>query len=372
MHNDKWISTLIWSSILTLGCLGLVTRQFYLPIELLLLPMFFKMKWDVRFIYGFYYLTFSAFIGFISSQYFDLPFPWHDYLALSLALMILTTLAKGDSIGYIWRYARGSFFIFVISAFIGLAIGNFYFGSGVLDFRLLGLSLNPNQIGLYAISLAVILDSTTSNLRSRFIYLSICFIIGVLSGSDAYLVAVAVWFISVMIKIVFARHWFNIIKAFCLFSLIILTIILYELDFDVQALERLNRWYFAFSLLSDFPYAGIFGFGIGPYGPPFAYTFSDELFLDKSISVAGTEFHNSFIDFFISFGLIGFVLIILLMRSFPGRIVVTPGLLGLLAYAFFHLTFRHPIFWVAILASTRDMHILVPIFYKKLPTPSAR
>ena len=346
---------------IAVGGFGYVYQEMPVLPVILLLPAILLLTKTPENIIFYFYLAMTFLYAVLVRNHLNLPINVTDILAIFLCFSIFSFCAKNVHVLRHSRIFRNLvFFQLFISVVIGVLEANYYYGGGILPIRFKGANLNPNQLGLYAFSTWVIIWNL-SNTRSFFKYLlcSFCGLVAVASGSDAIFAAISATLI--------ARLATNrILKALGIFMLCILVVFspLIASYFGLpvepasQVAERLNRWLFVIPLLIDYPFALLAGLGPGPYGPSFANTFVSVVTVPTFSDLAETEFHNSVLDFFVSFGAIGVLVFGRTIARCCGRIQFSPLFFGLFTFSLFHLSYRHPIFWVAALFAISAPNVL--------------
>jgi hypothetical protein len=247
------------------------------------------------------------------------------------------------------------FYIFLLSLIVGIVLLSNYVTTSDNVFRVLGLTKNPNQVGLYALGLLILYNQLGSEVKFLLAKKIILIIIGLSSGSDAYFLAMIIWVFSFLLVKIFPRYW---LLNLCIILLIIFGIILANIDIvplSLQIYERANRWLFFIPLMQESPHAFFIGHGLGNFGPDFTSTHVHKFIDNFYLNVAGTEFHNSYLDYLASFGVLGFLLIFYIIYSSKLIFFIRPSLIALAVFSAFHLTFRHPFFWFVLLVATTNL-----------------
>jgi hypothetical protein len=333
------------------GGAGVLIANFPLLLILILTPSIFIFRKNILNLIFFIYIAITACYSVYSRAMFHLSLDFHDAAAIMLSMSVFSYCCM--HIDYIKsRPHLAYFFVYflIFSSLVGLYIGNYYFGSGLLNFRLVGLTTNPNQMALYALcALIAVKKSCIRPLVSNVMQI-LCILVGAFSGSDAFFVAISVIFIlRLFLEVGMITRAFVFAFFVAVIPIVFINIGHVNIELDSQSLERFNRWIYALRIFFDYPHVIFFGFGPGAYGPAFDSTFSDFVGFSSGVEIVGTEFHNTFLDFFVSFGLLGLVFFGIFIKSNLRNIAITPEFVGLLAFSSFHLVYRHPIFWLALI-----------------------
>ncbi len=301
-----------------------------------------------------YSLLYGVF-GVISQLYFSLPFKFYDSVAICLSLILVNYfIQRRLYLDHRLLLRRAILIYLVLSLIVGLFAGNFYLGGGAIGFRFLGITENPNQLGLYAACSLVILQVFGGGGYFSALCKVMALLLGVLSGSDAFYVACFAYLFLLFLS----RGNINfLVGIFSILLFIIFSITYFDIaSLGLQATERLNRWWCFWSLIARYPFSLLVGFGATAVGPSFDITFKDEVISSCAFDVSGTEFHNSYFDFIAAFGIVGFLVFYMffsgLLNKRVGlfRLITTPEFGFLAVFAAFHLVYRHPVFWIAIVS----------------------
>lgn len=352
MKHTKLICNYYIPLAVALGGFGYVYQEMPLLPVILFIPAVFLLNKTPRNTIFCVYLAMTFLYSVLVTKYLNIKINVRDITAIFLCFSIFTFCAKNMDILYHSRtFGRLMFFQLFISVVIGVLEANYYYGGSILPIRFKGASLNPNQLGLYAFSTWVIIWNL-SNMRSfyKFLLCSFCGVVAVASGSDAIFAAIG----ATVVASLMSSHQLKAlgILMMCilvLFSLLIASYYGGDVEVSSQVAERFNRWLFLIPLLIDYPFAFLAGLGPGPYGPSFANTAVAAVAVPRFSDLSGMEFHNSVLDFFVSFGAIGVVYFGHTIARCCGRIQYSPLFFGLITFSLFHLSYRHPIFWVAAL-----------------------
>jgi len=206
---------------------------------------------------------------------------------------------------------------------------------------------NPNQLGLWALCLLVILSVITNILKTKVLYaippLLLCSLFIIISASRAALVGCILFWMFYIIKS--RKHVF----IFITISLVAFLFINYNFDLELKNftaleynLERLQSDDLSgdrsfggrgYDRIGNYPQYLLFGAGEGP-----SERFNEDI-----------ELHSVFANIFFSYGIIGFLLFISAFASFTKKISKEVIVL-ILALAFFgtvHMSLRVPFFWIA-------------------------
>lgn len=238
--------------------------------------------------------------------------------------------------------------------------------------RFTGWSENPNQLGFWLAATpflaAYLLTITRSNLTRTIAMLSFLasIVMGAISLSDALFIG---WASGGLILGAFALKQFpklfNLGKNRALTSwltifsfAIVLSMILPQLSEvignkahkvlfeNAETADRLSRWGYAIQALWGSP---AFGYGWGSFSGPY-YPF------------AGEEAHNTWLDWVLSTGLAGLVLLLRFQFQIVKGLIARANLwllAGVASYfgvMFFHYVLRHPIFWFFITIALMQAH----------------
>lgn len=259
------------------------------------------------------------------------------------------------------------FIYFVIITSVGLSL--FYdaaiiagFSSFYYESRFSGLSLNPNQTAMHALSiivtgLAVLLKIDRDQRLLR--YLSVMAIFSALffgwyTYSDAFVISLVP--VSAAIALAISRKFFLTLKAAIAVGMLLtaLTTVVLALAFPQQISSVLDGFLSGLQTgnqdsdreilwrhgIQAWEASPIIGNGPGGWS-------------GISMPFQGTEAHNSYIDWLTIVGLAGFIPFALsigtVFRLNVGRHLTSYfALLAILIFASFHFMFRLPIFWLPI------------------------
>lgn len=258
--------------------------------------------------------------------------------------------------------------------------------------RFQGLTTNPNQAALFYLSVLMIgvsllvSGSGLSNLKKAALVASalVALVLGFATDSDAFKISIVVLVGGVGIASAIRLNKINtdIVVMSILFGIAAaLLLYAYDADFVEDAIEqatfsltygeqdtvRVLLWQNGLLAWYEAP---IFGNGPGAWS-------------GISGPFNATEAHNAFIDWLSIAGIIGMIPIIWLFSrifKYPlsGNVVSYATLIALIAFAFFHFTFRQPFYWIplfAALAIARPRKLLGPsqrpASDEKLTSPAA-
>ena len=348
---EKYVCDFYIPLVLAVGGFGYVFRDIGSLSIVLLTPALLLTGKNKQNVFFLAYLSTTFIYSLATTQYFGLGINTHDFLAIVICYSIFSFCAKNVDLLKSSRYFRKLIFLqLLISIAVGMIESNFYSGGSVLPHRFLGATLNPNQLGLYAFATGVIIWYLPNAVSQKYVWCSICLIVAISSGSDAVFAAIIVTLLMALTRAPTLR----IIAILAAVILVMFSPFLVpggSVDFlaQQQVFERLNRWLFVIPLVFEYPLVVLVGFGPGPYGPSFENTFLSGVIVPGNSDISATEFHNSILDFFVSFGVIGTVIFGRAILTCCGRIQYSPLFFGLVTFSLFHLSYRHPIFWVAIL-----------------------
>ncbi len=223
--------------------------------------------------------------------------------------------------------------------------GNFYYGTS----RFSGLSKNPNQLAMILSFLPFLIFRISFDKVKKLFFIILILFIGLKTLSDGLFIA---WFCSFIFSVIifsFDKSSF-IIKSFFLcfgiFSLIIFIFYMSPIFIEYynflnsdagQADIRVTLWMNAFEA---YLYSPVFGLGPGAHSGinhPFD----------------GSEAHNMYFDLltnigFFSFLLIGYFIYLIFNILKSKEYLLVTCIISLLIFSVFHLTVRHPSFWMII------------------------
>jgi hypothetical protein len=337
--------------VLLLGGLGLLFNQIFILSFLILVPSVFLLQKNLTNLSVVVYIGITSVYSVYTRVKFNVDLNFHDGAAIILCASIFSYCCR--HVNYIRsqpHFTRIFIFFLIFSLFGGVYFGNFYFGSGLLNFRLLGLTTNPNQLALYALCIFIIVRGSDISSVGKYFMQFICICTGALSGSDAFFVSVAVIFVlSLLWELWKINIVYSVVVACVLLLIAYFSIDLSKIELDTQSYERFNRWIYALKIYLEYPHVILFGLGPGGYGPGFDSTFLDYVDFSSGVEISGTEFHNSFLDFMTSFGILGLLVFYVFIKRNLGNLFITPEFYGLIAFSMFHLVYRHPIFWLALI-----------------------
>ena len=337
--------------ILLAGGAGVLFNHIFILSIAILVPSVFLLQKSLTNLSMIVYIGIASIYSVYTRTIFNVDLNFHDGAAIVLCMSIFSYCCR--HVNYIKSQSYFTYifiFFLIFSIWGGIYFGNFYFGSGLLNFRLLGLTTNPNQMALYALCILLIVRGSVIGPFRKYSMQLICILAGALSGSDAF-------FVSIIVIFVFSLFWefgkkniTSFIVVACAFLLTAyLNIEFSRIELDTQSFERFNRWIYALKIYSEYPYVILFGLGPGGYGPGFDSTFLDYIDFSSGVEISGTEFHNSFFDFMTSFGGLGFLIFYIFIKRNLRNLSITPEFLGLIVFSMFHLVYRHPIFWLALI-----------------------
>ena len=274
----------------------------------------------------------------IMQPVYVLPFVYSGLLLLLLPNMI----SKGEV--NLHTVIKLSFFIFLITSFFSFFLPDSYYG----EIRFRGLANNPNQYAYYLLSLSFILVLID---YKKFIWLSpIVAYLGLKSGSDAFYLAVIVFFFSYVYSKFLYFNQFSVNQNFliCGIVFIVCVTLIYYLDLPIKD-YLIQAWFSADEgggRLTLFLHgieaalsAPLTGLGVGSFS-------------GINAPFEGFEAHNNIIDLAAQFGiffsfLVHFFLIICLILFIKQRWHMAFGMgSAYLVSGMFHYTGRHFIFWV--------------------------
>lgn len=230
------------------------------------------------------------------------------------------------------------------------------------DIRFTGFAQNPNQTALLALGTLLVLvisllrfERGDRNVRRMiFATIPLTLIYGLATLSDAFLVTMPVFFTFaglLLLDRLKIQRWVAVLAGFMLFSIFIVALAIMipglfgmlgsgiqdQLSSGSQDTDRQLLWRHG---LQAFANSVWFGNGPGAWsglGGPYQ----------------GMEAHNSIIDWLSVAGFAGLVPVIIVVSAFVRarprfKLVRFVGFFALVVFAFFHFTFRLPIFWFAV------------------------
>lgn len=307
---------------------------------------------NVKFLYLYLVFGYLIFLGFFLSLHnyntiYGIVFI--DILAYGLSFLLLLSLSLSEEFDL-----NKAIDIFVYSIIIFSFLSLIFLPNDIvyyLNSRFKGLSNNPNQLAFTILFAQFTYLYFHKLCFKTFIILLILFILGYLSGSDAYFYSSIIsYFLLIYLGALSFLKIDNILKTLTIiFSLIIfflIFLIFFDSNFLLNSwqtydedntrislyLNGLKSWYNSISSI-------FFGNGVGRFsGVAFPFHFR--------------EAHNSFIDILNNFGIFGFLLIFIptfykVIDSYINEdYVLLILIISLFIYIFFHMVTRQPYFWI--------------------------
>lgn len=301
--------------------------------------------------YIFITLTYFVFILFISLiNYYELNgVILSDSLAYLISLTFILMLSLLDNFNL--KKSLVLFVIFFIASsylilFLSPSSFSFYLNS-----RFSGFSNNPNQLAFGVIISQVIIFAFLKIEIKSLILLILLFILGFITGSDAYLFStllsyyLVIFFISLkFLKLNNSLSLFIILLSSSIF--LILISMFYEIE-NLKSLwsiydednTRINLYKYGIESWLSNPVSFLFGNGFGRFsGIDYSFQFR--------------EAHNTLIDVLNNFGLVGFFIIFIPFLGSMIKILINKNYLFIFVifsfflYINFHMVSRQPYFWL--------------------------
>ncbi len=272
-----------------------------------------------------------------------------DIFAYILSFLLLTSLLFLNEFDI---KKSVNFFIYLLAIFsflflIFLPDSIIYY----LNSRFRGLSNNPNQLA-FTLLFAQFTYLYFYNLCPKtYFILTIIFILGYLTGSDAYFFSSIISYLLLIFNNLLSISKINIVlKIFVTISLSLIIILIFLTFYDFNTLsdywtvydEDNTRYSLYLNGIKSWLSSNetlIFGNGVGRFsGVSFSFNFR--------------EAHNSYIDVLNNFGIVGFLLIFVpifyrfIESYFSKDNILFTLILSLLIYIFFHMVVRQPYFWI--------------------------
>lgn len=273
-------------------------------------------------------------------------------------IAMAVAFASGNALALLRSFAVASLFVGILYVAGALAgFGPFFYGP-----RFSGLSLNPNQTAMFALSAAlvalVLLTKTPASKFSPIYVASFAFsmMIGVMTQSDAFMICAVllIFCVAYLIAFRFTRSFFAtvVLGAFAAVLAVALaaafapdlfgrSVDMVQASFSAgnQDSDRELLWKNGIAAWASRP---IFGNGAGAWsgiGSPFQ----------------SVEAHNSFIDWLSMVGLVGtaplvYCVVSVLRLNFKQHILSYVGVMALATFFLFHFVFRLPPIWLAWMA----------------------
>lgn len=256
--------------------------------------------------------------------------------------------------------ASGVFFLLIFYILISKK-ENFYGYDMYFELRFSGFSMNPNQLAFSCLPLPFLsilyFKSSNSNV-SRIWYVTTLFaviLVGLATLSDALIISWIFGFFTFYyfnnLKNIFNKSLNSKLKTLIITSIILVCSLLFVSEVrnqiseiygnDVTNSQGSDRLLYWKNAMIAFTYSPIFGLGPGSYSG--AKPFGKE------------EAHNSILDWLVSTGIIGLVLLSVLLINKWKYLIDSmhpeyPSIfVTLLFFSMFHLTLRHLSFWMIIL-----------------------
>lgn len=308
---------------------------------------------------------------------------FHDlfsYIFTSLVIIInwtvnVTNFDNTERILRLYLFYIYIYFLLISIAFFNSEKSLFGINFSYENFRMSGLSENPNQLACFIeiIPFLIIYQWTfEKNIMIKF-YLVSFFILSIFVGistiSDGLVLAWSVaggscmglWYLNIspkktqsnLIKSLTYLLKYVIIPSLVILVISVLLLNAFQFANDVyddgdQGSERIGRWKNGLKAIKSSP---LFGFGPGSFS-------------GQTNPFEKEEAHNSLIDWTLSTGILGLLLFICMMmfyfvQLFRNRILFCASL-GLTIYIMFGYFLRHPFFWFHII-----LLVELAIYHKK-------